>query len=161
MPRHRDNANPGRLEIFERHQPLLFSIAYSILGIRAEAEELLQEARDRWLQSADSELATARTYLVMDMAMASLDRLHVMRPIKRLGKPCPFGVLKGPPAACSASASARSVSKLALMALDGLTPQERSAFLLRKIFKYHYSAIGRILHSDESECRRTVSKVKK
>src|SRR5215469_6581961 len=163
--------HPDRMEIFEHYQPLLLSIAYSILGVQAEAEELLQEARERWRQSTDFELATAKASLVMDIAIVSFERLQVMHQSglqvmhqsKGPTRSCPFSALGGAPTRCSATASppANSVSRLALMALDGLTPLERSAFLLRKIFKCHYSAIGRILDGDEAGCRKTVSKIEK
>ena len=33
-----------RLEIFNQHRPLLFAIAYRMLGSHADAEDMVQEA---------------------------------------------------------------------------------------------------------------------
>lgn len=164
MPdRRQDITNPDRLEVFERHRRLLLSIAYSILGSREEAEESLEKTRDHWLQVPDPEFLTAKAFLVTKIASVSLDRLQVTYQLTEQIESCPYSDANEPSVASStpSPASAASASWLALMALDGLAPEERSAFLLRKIFKYRYSEIGRIFDKDEQECRRSVSKAKK
>lgn len=40
-----------RVEDFERHRSLLFSIAYRMLGSVADAEDIVQDAYLRWQQA--------------------------------------------------------------------------------------------------------------
>jgi Sigma-70 region 2 len=49
-----------RAEDFERHRPLLFSIAYWMLGSVAEAEDIVQEAYLRWRDVPEEEVRSPR-----------------------------------------------------------------------------------------------------
>ena len=53
-----ENPTPTRIEIFEQARPRLLSVAYRILGSRAEAEDAVQDTFLRW-QGAD--IATVRS----------------------------------------------------------------------------------------------------
>lgn len=60
-------------------RPLLFSLAYRILGTRADAEDMVQEAYLRWAQAAQSEVRSPRAYLSTIVARLSLDSLKAAR----------------------------------------------------------------------------------
>jgi RNA polymerase sigma-70 factor (ECF subfamily) len=68
----------GSPEPFESLRPRLFGIAYRMLGVRADAEDVVQEAWLRWqvadtasLQSADAWLVTVTTRLAIDRLRAA------------------------------------------------------------------------------------------
>src|SRR5690606_17633734 len=60
-----DSADEGRMrsaEEFEELRPLLFAIAYRILGSVAEAEDAVQETWLRW-EATDAEPTSVKAYL--------------------------------------------------------------------------------------------------
>ena len=61
MIRHRSSRETGT-QIFERHRPLLFSIAYRMLGSAMDAEDVVQEAYLRW-QGTEEEVRSPKAYL--------------------------------------------------------------------------------------------------
>ena len=151
---------PDRLEIFERYQPLLFSIVLSILGNEVETQGLLQEMLQIWLQVPESEVAEARTFLVTASAARATEVLSAAEP--RWVKPCQV-VRRQDGARCGSPRPAprKTIVKIALKALDGLSAEERSAFFLRTVFKCDYHEISRIIGKDEVECRKIIRKAKR
>lgn len=155
-----DNANPELARLFERYRPLLFSIAYSIVGIVADAQELTQETLRRWLQCPDHDASNARIFLVTTVTAACIDYLQHTETsqddIPALSEPggdscrCPL----------SEYAADNSASTTVLTLLSHLTPTERVVFLLEAIFKYDYSQIAQATGKDEAQCRETGDRVK-
>src|SRR5467141_1309344 len=68
-----------RLELFSQHRPLLFAVAYRMLGSSADAEDLLQETFIRWQQAADVEIASPRALLVTIMTRLCINHLQSAR----------------------------------------------------------------------------------
>src|SRR5215475_1480815 len=64
---------------FVELRPLLFSLAYRMLGTRADAEDAVQEAYLRWQQAAEDEIRSPRAYLTTVVARLSLDALKAAR----------------------------------------------------------------------------------
>ena len=54
--------------------------------------------------------------------------------------------------------TAESVSMALLLVLESLSPVERAAYLLRRIFDYDYDTIAQILGKSEPSCRQIVSR---
>ncbi len=63
-------------ETFERYRPLLFSIAYRMLGSVMEAEDVVQEAFLRWQEASGREIRLPKSYLSKIVARLSIDRLR-------------------------------------------------------------------------------------
>jgi len=53
-----------RLATFDQYRNLLFSVAYRMLGIVADAEDMLQETFIRWQQAREEEIRSPRAFLV-------------------------------------------------------------------------------------------------
>lgn len=157
----RQTKNPDRLEIFEYYEPLLSSVACSILGNNLEVQSLLQEILQIWLQVPESDVPEARTFLVTTIAARATAALAAAQP--HWVSPCQVARPVGSDASCSVEppSTNKSVFKLALRVLDGLPAKERSAFFLRTVFNCKYREIGRIIGKDEIECCKMVRKVKK
>src|SRR3984885_7677558 len=64
---------------FEEWRPLLFGIAYRMLGSAADAEDVVQEAFIRWTGRRDELIRSVRSYLVTIVTRLCLDQLDSAR----------------------------------------------------------------------------------
>ena len=61
---------------FEAHRPLLFSIAYRMLGSASEAEDVVQDAWLRALQDEHADVRSPRAYLTTIVTRLCIDHLR-------------------------------------------------------------------------------------
>jgi RNA polymerase sigma-70 factor (ECF subfamily) len=149
--------------IFEQHRARLHGIAYRMLGSRAEADDMVQEAWLRW-NRAGPDIRTPEAWLVTATTRLCIDRLRQLRTEREayVGPwlPEPLAVETAPPADHSSElASDLSVAFLAV--LERLAPEERAAFLLHEMFDSGYGDIAEILGKSEAACRQLVSRARK
>lgn len=151
------NAELARL--FERYRSLLFSIAYSIVGIATDAQELTQETFQRWLRYPEHNPSNARVFLVTTVAALSIDYLQHMEAVQEDSASLEAGCQdsQSPP---SGYPGYSSTSMAVLRLLSQLTAVERIVFLLQAVFRYDYSQIAEAVGRDEAECRKIVRRVK-
>src|SRR5262249_25749831 len=71
-----------RLETFNQHRGLLFSIAYRMLGSRADAEDMLQETFLRWEHASEVEIRSPRAFMVTVITRLCINQLQSAR-VKR------------------------------------------------------------------------------
>jgi RNA polymerase sigma-70 factor (ECF subfamily) len=152
-----------RTQAFEQHRGRLYGIAYRMLGSRAEAEDIVQEAWLRW-DRAGHDVRAPEAWLVTATTRLCIDRLRQLRTEREayVGPwlPEPLTLDTAPPADRAAElASDLSVAFLAV--LERLAPEERAAFLLHDLFDANYVAIGEILGKSEAACRQIVSRARK
>lgn len=152
------------VDTFVGLRPLLFSVAYRMLGSATEADDVLQEAYLRWADVPDGEVSSARAYLTTVVVRLCVDQLRSAR-VRResyVGTWLPEPVLLGSPPDPSAAAElADSVSLAFLVMLEELTPVERAAFLLREVFGYDYAELAGMLDRSEAGCRQLVSRARR
>ena len=152
-----------RIDVFEQHRGRLHGIAYRMLGSRAEADDIVQEAWLRW-DRAGHEIRAPEAWLVTATTRLCIDRLRQLRAEREhyVGPwlPEPLTLDTAPPADHAAElASDLSVAFLAV--LERLAPEERAAFLLHDLFDSDYGAIAQILGKSEAACRQIVSRARK
>jgi RNA polymerase sigma-70 factor (ECF subfamily) len=146
----------SRTEEFEELRPLLFSIAYRILGSVSEAEDAVQET---WLRYAASPTppVSAKAFLSAVVTRVSIDVLRSAR-IRReeyVGQWLPEPLLTDPYEDPERSAElADSVSMAALLLLERLTPLERAVFVLREVFGFGFPEIASAVERSEAACRQ-------
>ncbi len=147
----------GRVEDFDLHRPLLFSIAYRMLGSVADAEDVVQEAYLRWQEASETEVRSPRAYLSTVVPRLCIDQLRSAR-VKReeyAGPWLPEPLLTEPASdIVEAAALDESLSMAFLVLLESLTPTERAVFLLREVFDYDYQEISRFVGKSEANCRQ-------
>jgi RNA polymerase sigma-70 factor, ECF subfamily len=158
-----DFATDPRLEAFREHRPLLFSIAYRMLGSAADAEDLVQEAYLRWLKANPADVRSPKDFLAATVTRLAVDHLRSAR-VRRevyvgpwLPEPL-VGVDQRDPIA--SAELAESLSTAFLVLLERLTPVQRAAFLLREAFGYEYAEIAGMLETSEANCRQLVQRAK-
>src|SRR5215467_10214958 len=71
-----------RLEVFNRHRGLLFSIAYRMLSSRMDAEDMLQETFIRWEHASEAEIRDPRAFMVTVITRLCINQLQSAR-VKR------------------------------------------------------------------------------
>ena len=145
----------GKAEQFEELRPLLFSIAYRILGSVAEAEDAVQET---WLRYESAPQPTsAKAFLSAVVTRVSIDVLRSAR-VRReayVGQWFPEPLLCDPYEDPQRSAElADSVSTAALLLLERLTPLERAVFVLREVFGVGFDEVAAAVGRSEAACRQ-------
>ena len=139
-------------EVFDRHRPLLFSIAYRMLGSVMDAEDIVQEAFVRWQRASGTEVRSPRAYLSSVVTRLCIDQLRSAR-VQREQYVGPW--LPEPlPTEPAPNAVDESLSMAFLVLLESLTPTERAVFLLREVFDYDYGEISRLVGKSEANCRQ-------
>jgi RNA polymerase sigma-70 factor (ECF subfamily) len=145
-----------RSEEFEELRPLLFSIAYRILGSVTEAEDAVQETWLRYQASPEAP-ASARAFLSAVVTRISIDVLRSAR-VRReeyVGPWFPEPLLADPYEDPERSAElADSVSMAALLLLERLSPLERAVFVLREVFGFSFPEVASAVEKSEAACRQ-------
>jgi RNA polymerase sigma-70 factor (ECF subfamily) len=146
----------SRAEEFEKLRPLLFSIAYRLLGSVAEAEDAVQETWLRW-QASPTQPTSAKAFLSATVTRISIDVLRSarVRREKYAGPWFPEPLLTDPYQDPERSAElADSVSMAALLLLERLSPLERAVFVLREVFGFGFPEVASAVGRSEAACRQ-------
>jgi RNA polymerase sigma-70 factor, ECF subfamily len=152
-------------EAYEQLRPLLFSIAYRMLGSVSEAEDIVQESFLRYQRTIADQGApeSPRAWLSAVTTRLCIDHLRSAR-VRResyVGEWLPEPLLTGPspltqPAADPAELAEQSdsLSMAFLVLLERLTPVERAVFLLHDVFGYDYDETGQVVGRTPATCRQ-------
>lgn len=135
-----------------------------MLGSRADAEDVLQEAYLRWHRASLEEIRSPEAWLVTATTRLCIDRLRLAREAREVyvgpWLPEPLVSDVAPPADSQLDI-ASSLSIAFLVVLERLAPEERAAFLLHEVFDTDYAEIAQILGKSEAACRQIVSRARK
>jgi RNA polymerase sigma-70 factor, ECF subfamily len=146
----------SRGEEFEQLRPLLFAIAYRILGSVTEAEDAVQETWLRYESSA-TQPESIKAFLSAVVTRISIDVLRSAR-VRRetyVGPWLPDPLLTDPYEDPARSAElADSLSMTALLLLERLSPLERAVFVLRDVFGFDFAEIASAIGRSEAACRQ-------
>jgi RNA polymerase sigma-70 factor, ECF subfamily len=150
---------------FESLRPLMFSIAYRMLGRVTEAEDIVQEAFLRYHRalaahtSPDSPkayLSAVTTRLCIDHARSARARREAY-----VGEWLPEPLLTGsagfagrPADPAELAERSDSLSMAFLLLLERLSPVERAVFLLHDVFSYDYDETARVVGKSKDYCRQ-------
>ncbi|MFC6281539.1 MULTISPECIES: RNA polymerase sigma-70 factor [Polaromonas] len=156
-------ASPDPAAIFHEHCPRLMALAYRMLGSRADAEDVVQDAWLRWSAARPEALQSAEAWLVTVATRLSIDRLRAAKTERAhyTGFWLPEPLLTdGPDSPEHLLELAGDISLAFLAVLEKLTPDERAAFLLREVFDADYPDIAQTLGKTQAACRQLVSRAK-
>jgi RNA polymerase sigma-70 factor, ECF subfamily len=126
------------------------SVAYRMLGSAADAEDAVQDAWLRWSDVDEATIVTPKAWLSTALGRLCLDRLtsaHARRQNYT-------GAWLPEPVATSEPVDLESISLGFLLLLERLTPLERVAFILHRVFDYSHGEIARALGSTDTAVRQ-------
>ena len=149
-------------EVFTELRPLLFTVAYEMLGSAADAEDVVQDSWLRWAGVDRASVRDPRAYLVRVVTRQALNRLRTLRRRREeyVGPWLPEPVATTPDVAEDVEL-ADSVSFAMLVVLETLTPLERAVFVLREIFGYGYDEIAAATDRSEDAVRKVASRARR
>jgi RNA polymerase sigma-70 factor (ECF subfamily) len=147
-------------ETFETLRPLMFSIAYRMLGSVSDAEDIVQEAFLRYQRASvgSQEVESPKAFLSAVVTRLSVDQLRSARARREsyVGEWLPEPLLTDEDALDPAAHAeqADTLSMAFLLLLERLSPVERAVFLLHDVFAYGYDEIADIVDKSEDNCRQ-------
>ena len=156
-PSHHDD-----IQSFESHRRALTGLAYRMLGARAEAEDVVQDAYLRWHAADRGSIEEPRRYVSTIVTRLCLDRMksaHARREIY-VGQWLPEPVVDEALDADSASELADDLSVALMLVLERLSPLERASFLLHDVFGLEFADVARALGRGEAACRQLAARAR-
>jgi RNA polymerase sigma-70 factor (ECF subfamily) len=151
----------SRAALFEQERPRLLQLAYGLLGTRADAEDVVQDAFLRLGRVDPQSLRNPEGWLTTVVTHLALDGLRSARRQREVyvGSwiPEPFVEYRNPE---QEQVTRSNLSIAILFLLEQLRPQERAVFLLREIFDVSYAAIADMIGKSEQTCRQILSRTR-
>lgn len=150
---------------YEGLRPLMFSIAYRMVGSVSEAEDIVQEAYLKVLSvgGASAPIDSPKAYFSTVTTRLSIDYLRSARQRREtyVGPWLPEPLLVDPaPDAAQHAEIADSLSLAFLVLLESLSPVERAVFILRDVFGYGYDEIAAVVGKSAENCRQLVTRAR-
>src|SRR5215204_5299378 len=144
-------------------RPLLFSLAYRMVGGVGEAEDLVQEAYLRLLRS-EEDVESPKAFLTTVVTRLAIDHLRSAR-VRReayvgpwLPEPLVSETAPGP---AELAESDETLSLAFLTLLERLTPVERAVYVLHELFGYSHDEVSEIVEKSPANCRQILARARR
>jgi RNA polymerase sigma-70 factor (ECF subfamily) len=150
-------------DVFSTDRPLLFSIAYRMLGSASDAEDVLQDAWLRYSSADPNTVRSAKAFAATIVTRLCLDRLKSARSKREeyVGPWLPEPVLTSEvETPATVLQRAESLTLAFLVLLEKLSPEERAVFLLKDIFEYGHSEVAEMLGTTVENSRQLLHRAK-
>jgi RNA polymerase sigma-70 factor (TIGR02957 family) len=144
-------------------RPLMFGIAYRMLGSASEAEDVVQDAFVRLQEHPPGEARNPAAFVTTITTRLAIDELRSARRRREsyVGTWLPEPVITDPAGQPEAQAERQdTISLAALVLLERLTPVERAVFVLRTAFSYDYDDIAEIVGKSAANCRQILRRAR-
>lgn len=143
-------------ERFTSLRPLLFTIAYEILGTATESDDVLQESYLRWAVVDLAGVRDTKAYLAQLVTRQALNALRAQtrRREEYVGPWLPEPLLFDTSDASTDVVLAESVSMAMMVVLETLSPDERAVFVLREVFGFAHDDIAETLGKSTAAVRQ-------
>ncbi len=147
----------GKDTLFESRRGPMTGLAYRMLGSRADAEDVVQDAWIRWRGVDEDEVANPAGFLNRVVTRLCLDRLKSARARREVyvGEWLPEPVVDD-----DHPDLGENLSVAFLLALERLTPLERAAFLLHDVFDASFADVAKTLGRTEAACRQLAARAR-
>ncbi|MEU4252446.1 sigma factor-like helix-turn-helix DNA-binding protein [Amycolatopsis sp. NPDC026612] len=141
---------------FDTGRQRLFGLAYRLLGVADEAEDVVEDAHLSWKRANCGAATHPDAWLMKAVTRLCVDRLGAVRATRahNLGSWLPAPVLTATLGPLATAEQRNSVSLALLVLLEYRTPHERAVFVLRNAVGCRYRAIAEILELSPGNCRQ-------
>ncbi|MEU0560422.1 RNA polymerase sigma factor SigJ [Dactylosporangium sp. NPDC006015] len=156
------------MDQFSAHRDHLFGVAYRMLGSRADAEDVVQDAWLRYAGADTSGVTDLRAWLTTVTGRLCLDQLRAAK-VRReayVGPWLPEPLVERLPDPSQVDPGERvsfrdSVSMALLLVLDALTPEQRVAFVLHDVFAVPFAEVAATLGTTPENARQLASRARR
>lgn len=150
-------------ERFTSLRPLLFTIAYEILGSATESDDVLQDSYLRWAEVETAGVRDTKSYLAQLVTRQALNALRsgARRREEYIGPWLPEPLLLDEQDPSSDVVLAESVSMAMLVVLETLRPDERAVFVLREVFGFDYDEIAAAVGKSATAARQVAHRARR
>ncbi|PPK63270.1 sigma-70 family RNA polymerase sigma factor [Actinokineospora auranticolor] len=148
------------MDEFEAHRPMLFAVAYRMLGSVVEAEDAVQDAWLRYARADVTGVDNLAGWLRTVVSRICLDalRARAARREEPVDEVPDFRVAPDVPEA--EAELAESVGRALLVVLDRLAPDERVAFVLHDLFAVPFAQIALIVERSPATAKKVASRAR-
>lgn len=145
---------PSAADAFDPLRPRLIRVAYRMLGSVADAEDVVQEAFIRWLNTDRNAIREPEAFLRTTVTRLCLDQLKSARNRHEtyIGPWLPDPVLD--------EEEGEDVTLPLMLALERLSPLERAAFLLHDVFGAAFDEVAQTIGRDAAACRQLAARAR-
>lgn len=143
-------------ERFTLLRPLLFTIAYEILGSATDSDDVLQDSYVHWSRVDLAIVRDTKSYLAQLVTRQALNAIRAgsRRREDYVGPWLPEPLLISEQDAVTDVVLAESVSMGMLVLLETLSPDERVIFVLHEVFGFAYDEIGSAIGKSATAVRQ-------
>ena len=144
-------------QTYEQYKPLLFGLAYRMLGSAADAEDVVQDVFARYLQLEPEAVRNEKAYLTR---MTANRCINLLKSSRRQRETYTGPWLPEPLADAGADPAERrdNIAYAYIVLLQRLSPLERAIFILKQSLGFEYREIADMLDKSEISCRQTFSR---
>jgi RNA polymerase sigma-70 factor (ECF subfamily) len=139
---------------FEPLRPKLIRVAYRMLGSVHDAEDIVQEAFIRWMNTERSDVREPEAFLRRTVTRLCLDQLKSARHQREtyIGPWLPDPIVE--------EEAIEDVTLPLMLALERLSPLERAVFLLHDVFAVEFEEIAVTIQRDPAACRQLATRAR-
>lgn len=160
----RNHEVTDHVAVFESERPRLRGLAYRMLGVVADADDVVQDAWLRWDRASRDAIRNPQAWLTTVTTRLAVDQLRRRKRDQAtyVGPWLPEPLVSPPPRDDPEAVVelADSLTLAFLTMLEVLSPAERAAFLLIEVFGDSSSTVAAALGRSEEACRKLASRAR-
>ncbi|WP_028401964.1 sigma-70 family RNA polymerase sigma factor [Ectobacillus panaciterrae] len=151
-------------QLYQAYKPLLFSLAYRMLGSVMDAEDIVHDAFLTFnnLENPES-IDNVKAYLCKIVTNRTIDKLRSAAQQRNVyvGMWLPEPLVEECSDPSSSYIIKESISTAYLLLLQQLSEVERAVFILREVFQYDYDEIASLVDKSSTNCRQIFHRARK
>ncbi|MDN3017210.1 RNA polymerase sigma-70 factor [Paenibacillus sp. BSR1-1] len=151
-------------QLYSEYKPLLFSLAYRMLGSLMDAEDIIQEVFLTINKGIPKDIQNIKAYLCKSVTNRCIDRLRSAANQREvytgpwLPEPHVIGDMAKDP--LEIYLQKESITTAYLLLLQQMSWVERTVFLLREVLQFNYEEIAEIVGKSSINCRQIFHRAK-